>query len=304
MRGRRWLWAIAGVVILAIGFLDLSSERPLNPTVRPATAAAEDIAVSAGAVYVSLRVINAALSTAQEVEIGASIGAQANMQPLKFLEPLDDTVERVAGVVFVIAAGAAVAGLGLAPLAGLGLCLLGIGCLMRVSCLGAPRLAAMENASLHAIRVGAVFGLCLPVVFALGVWLGDTLTASRWDRAMSDLDGVTEEARILVGAGIDAELAAAGVDPGVFVEDAEAEADGGWFDWIGSSVQSVGDGFGNAVEATRRYISAGGLLMSRADDVFSASLTIIGVFVLRTLVLPGVLLWAFVGLMRRVAAAG
>ncbi|PWK59349.1 hypothetical protein [Roseicyclus mahoneyensis] len=300
----RWLWAVAGLVSLAIGVFDVTNERPLNPTLWPATAAAEDIALSAGAVYVSLRVINAALSTAQEVEIGASIGAQANLQPLKFLEPLDDTVERVAGVVFVIAAGAALAGLGLAPVAGLGLCLLGIGCLIRAAGEGRPRLAGIEGAGAYAMRMGAVFGLGLPVIFALGVGLGDALTASRWDRAMSDLAGVTEEARVLVGAVVDAELAASGVDPGVFAEDAQTEAGGGWFDWIGSGVQSVGEGFGGAVEATRRYIRAGGLLMSRADDVFSASLTIIGVFVLRTLVLPGLLLWALVGLMRRVVAAG
>lgn len=74
MRGALLL-GLAGIVALAIGLWELSGRAPLNPALGPATAAAEDIAATTAGVYVALRAINAALSTAQEIELGASIGA-------------------------------------------------------------------------------------------------------------------------------------------------------------------------------------------------------------------------------------
>jgi hypothetical protein len=58
---------------------------------------------------------------------------------------------------------------------------------------------------------------------------------------------------------------------------------------------------GEAMAAVGRYRDAAVVLMSQADDLFSATLTIIGVFALRTLILPALLLWGAVALMRRIA---
>ena len=113
--------AILAGISFYLGALELSGVTRFNPVVPPAEFAAAEIAAATAGVYVSLRVINAALSAAQEVEVGASVGAQVGVQPLKVLEPVDDTVERVADVVFAVAAGAALVNVGLSPVAGLGL---------------------------------------------------------------------------------------------------------------------------------------------------------------------------------------
>lgn len=289
---RALLFGLIGLAALAIGLWELSGRGPLNPALSPATAAVEDIAATTAGGYVSLRIINVALSTAQEIEVGASVGAQASLQPLKVLEPVDDTVERVADVVFAVAAGAALATVGFAPVAALGLCLLGLGCLLRAFDDAMPSFDGMRTAAAYTMRLGLTLGVILPVGFAGGVHLGDRITQPQWQAAMAELDAVTAEARILVGAGIEAPEATAsedGVPEGLFAR-------------LGAQLQAAGDGVGEAVEAVGRYRDAAILMMGQADDLLRSSLTIIGIFALRILVLPALLLWGSLALMRRSAA--
>lgn len=278
---KRTVWraiafCVAGLLALAIGLLDMSRGGGLNPALPPAIEAAEEIAVVTAGVYVSLRAINAALSAAQEVEIGASIGAQASLQPLKVLEPVDDTVERVADVVFSVAAGAALVVVGLEPVAAIGLVVLGLGLIGY----GGARFAGHGSAaaaSLRAVRLGAALGLVLPLVFAGGVWLGERATAPQWDAAMAQLEEVTGEARVLIGAG---------------EEELLEEAEGGLFSGFFAAVT-------DATASVQSYVAAASVFTQQADALFSATLTIIGIFVLRTLVLPALLMWSVMALLRR-----
>lgn len=272
------LFVAAGALALFIGLLELSGRGGWNPALPPAVDAAEEIAVVTAGVYVSLRAINAALSAAQEVEIGASIGAQASLQPLKVLEPVDDTVERVADVVFAVAAGAALLTVGLEPVAAIGLVVLGLGLIG----FGGARFSGHVSgvaASLRAVRLGAALGLVLPLVFAGGVWLGERATAPQWDAAMAQLEAVTGEARVLIGGGEEELLAEAASEGGMF---------SGFFGAISEATASV-----------QSYIAAAAVFTQQADALFSATLTIIGVFVLRTLVLPALLLWSVMAVLRR-----
>lgn len=266
-----------GLVCLCVGLLDLSRGGGVNPALPPARAAAQDIAVVTASVYVSLRAINAALSAAQEIEIGASIGAQASLQPLKVLEPVDDTVERVADVVFSVAAGAALVAVGLEPVAAIGLIVLGVG-LIGLGCAAVTSGASVAAASLRAVRLGAALGLVLPLVFAGGVWLGDRATAPQWNSAMAQLEEVTGEAQVLIGAG-ESELLA------------EAE-DGGFFSGFLGAVS-------DATTSVQSYAAAAGVFTQQADALFNATLTIIGIFVLRTLVLPVLLMWSVMAVLRK-----
>ena len=293
-RGRRRrgvLVCLVGLVCVLAGLWDLSGRGGVNPAVPPALAAAEEIAVATATVYVALRVINAALSAAQEVEIGASVGAQASLQPLKVLEPVDDTVERVATVVFAVATGAALVLVGLEPVAAIGLVVLGVGLLglggagiggagiggAGIGGAGMAGRASVAAAGLRAVRLGAALGLVLPLVFAGGVWLGERATASQWEAAMARLEAVAGEAQVLVGA---AEA------PG-----AEAPPDG----MIAGFLSAITD----ARDAAQAYVAAAGVFTREADALFSATLTIIGIFVLRSLVLPGLLLWSVMVMLRR-----
>jgi hypothetical protein len=142
---------------------------------------------------------------------------------------------------------------------------------------GQPSAAA---ASLRAVRLGAALGLVLPLVFAGGVWLGERVTAPQWDAAFAALEQVTGEARILIGAG-EAEL----------LEQAGTEPEG----MLSGFLSAITD----ARDAAQGYIAAANVFTTQADALFAATLTIIGIFVLRTLVLPALLLWSVMAMVRK-----
>jgi hypothetical protein len=281
---RRGLKAAALALVACLSFA--AAALQVNPAVRWAETAVQEIATSMTGVYVSLRVINAALSAAQEVEVGASVGAQANIQPLKVLEPVDDTVERVADVVFAVAIGAAVATVGLMPVAALGAALLGVGALGLAAGLLWPGLPARPRAvARQAVRTGAAVALVLPLVVVLGLLIGDRLTAASAAEARAVLDGVAREAQMLIGQ--------AEPDP-----DALAAETGGssFFARVFDSVSAAG-------ETMSAYTEAAAVFRTEATALFEATLTLIGIFVLRSVLLPVLLFWGILALLRRSVGA-
>ena len=78
-------------VAAAICFV-LAVFYPLNPLSNGAESYASRVAAASAVTYVSLRTLNAFLSTAQEAEVGLSVGASASVQPLWCSRP--DAVSR------------------------------------------------------------------------------------------------------------------------------------------------------------------------------------------------------------------
>ncbi|MBY6139474.1 hypothetical protein KUV26_08525 [Leisingera daeponensis] len=285
------LWAITGLVLLCAGVFGLFGRSEWNPLVSAAERTAEDIATSSVAVYVSLRAINAALSTAQEIEVGASVVGQASLQPLKILEPVDDTVERVADAVFIVAAGAALATVGLSPVVSIGLIILGAGMLGRTSAGLHPFFAGpVEQLCNRGIAFGFAVGLAMPLVFALGVWAGERATEARMSTAMAELEGVAQQAKILIGAEEEDTAEAARSE----------EGEAGVLEWLSGQITGVSDGISGVFEQSGRYLEAAQVFVEEADAILRASLTLIGILTLRMLVLPVFLLWGAMSLLRAV----
>jgi len=274
------VWKVLVLLVLsAVSFSAAATQ--VNPTVRWAEASVQEIAASMTGVYVSLRVINAALSAAQEIEVGASVGAQANVQPLKVLEPVDDTVERVADVVFAVAVGAAVATVGLTPIAALGAAVLGLGALIMAATLVWPQIpGGFRDLARRAVRLGGAVSVVLPLVVVIGLDVGERMTAGRAAEASAVLNGVAAEAQILIGQ--------EEPDP----EAIESETGGNFFGRFFDSVSSAG-------ETVAAYTQAAGVFRTEATALFEATLILIGVFVLQSLVLPILLFWGVLALLRR-----
>lgn len=289
-RAKAVVCAVLGVFFLCAGALGLLGRSSWNPLIAASERSAEEIAASSVAVYVSLRAINAALSTAQEIEVGASVVGQASVQPLKVLEPVDDTVERVAGAVFLVAAGAALFSVGLAPVVSIGLAALGAGLLGRAAVRRFPGLAApAAPVCSRVITFGLAVGLALPLVFSLGVRAADSATAAQMRGAMAELDSVAQQARILIGA--EEDLAEAPLQSG---------ENTGLLAWLNGQVTAVSEGISGVFEQSGRYLEAAQVFVDEADSILRASLTLIGIFTLRMLVLPVFLLWAAMALIRAV----
>ena len=284
--------ALAGLIAITAGLWELSGRGPVNPALPAAEAAAKEIALAATVAYASLRAINALLSLAQEVEVSASAAgfAGGSLHPFKRLEPIDDTVERVTDALFALAAAAALLTVGFAPVAALGLTLLGLGLLALAAGVSRPSLAPAARFGRSAARIGAAFGLVLPLGFVLGVDLGARLTEPQWREARAQLGLAAGEARTVVE-----DTAAAG-DP----ESAEPSDPQGLLERMRAPLEAVGQGFGDVVGAAGRYGKAALAIVSRADDLLWAMLVMTGVFVLRALLLPLLLFWGFMALLRQV----
>ncbi|SLN48971.1 hypothetical protein ROJ8625_02404 [Roseivivax jejudonensis] len=232
-----------------------------NPAVAGAERAASRVAVAAGAVYVSLRAINATLSVAQEVELGGSAVVSANAQPIKVLEPVDDTVERVAATVFAVSVVAATLSVAAEPLSVLGAGLL-LAALVPWLLARRGRLGRVLD---RAVVAGVALAFVLPALFWTGAGIADRLTEPRMAAARADLSEIADRAR-----GISA--AEAAIDGGTTSPDS-------FFD---RTIEGVGDILGTV----RTYRDSVAFFLGEADTILNASLTVIGLLLLEALILP------------------
>ena len=245
---KEWrVWAaVAALVAL------LLSAVSWNPVTRLASAEARQTAAATLVIYAGLRTLNAFLSTAQEVEVGGSLVVSGSVQPLKSLEPIDDTVERVAAVVLTISLVAGVAGLGFAPLAVLGFAfvLAGLALWSR-----APPLAGRLMSS------GLLIALVLPLAFLVSSVVGDGMTRSVWAENEAVLNRIAAE--------FDASGAITELEPG--------PPDSMWERVLGSIEDA---------NAIGRYVAAAGVLVEEADALLASYVQILAVWLLKLLVLP------------------
>lgn len=156
-----------------------------DPLTAPAQTYAADIATKAAGTYVVLRTLNAVLSAAQEVEVGVTIIASGNAQPLKVLEPLDDTIERIAGLVFGIMVGTGVLAVALGPVSAVGLALLAVALLITSL---SPRREMARRLGWY----GAFMGLALPIGLTLAAPLAGVLTQPTLDRNQALVSEITQ----------------------------------------------------------------------------------------------------------------
>lgn len=267
---RRTLLALLGVVCLVIAAFQVPVASGAGE------AASRDIAKAATVVYVSLRAVNAALSVAQEIEMGVSLGGQATTRPMMVLEPVDDTIERIAAVVFTVAATSWLLALAFQPVAVIGFVVAGLGALGLAFLDRWPETGNAARALLH---LGLVLALVLPLTLAAGTEIGRIATEGAEARATAELQRVATEARGMIGRD-DAD----GSD--------DVEIPSGFF-------AGMFDGAERARDQIRSFANAADYYWSNADTVLDAAFVLIAVFLLRIFVLPGVLLFILLRMARR-----
>lgn len=236
-----------------------------NPANRGAQEYARGVAAASAGLYVSLRTLNAVLSTAQELEVsGSVVVGGASAKPLKVLEPIDDTVERIAGVVFFLMVSTAVVALAIGPISALGFCLIGLAVLIfaaaRSSGEQPSRLA--RPIGLH----GVMLAIALPLSFLGASMLAEWMTASAWEEHEAVLAEISEE-----------------VAPGEIVPDVDEGLAGGWRELI----EKAGDYAKLAVSVSRH-----------ADDLVGSYVAILAVVLIKIFLLPLIILSVFLVLGR------
>ena len=252
----------------------------------------DQVLSSAIKVYAVLRSINAAVSVIKETEIGFDFIGSATTQPGMVLDPVDDTVTRVADAVFALAAVSGVLDIGLVPIARLGALTAALG----FALVSAARLwpgAAGLGRSLA--QLGLVLALALPLGYAAGGKLGQLATDDALEQAEAALDGTARDLDQVAAAGAAARNTAATAGAPQDSLPAAASETSLWQRMLaqaGDSVSGARDGIGAVLpdlDAT----------LGRAGEIFESALTIVAVYVFRLLVLPALLLWLIVLLARR-----
>lgn len=221
-----------------------------NPLTRAARDYAGTVAASSAAIYVTLRSLNAVLSVAQEIEVGGSLVVSGTVQPLKVLEPIDDTIERIAGLVFFVMVATGVLAVALGPVGGVGWAMVALACVLAALPGRWQRPVLGRRLGVY----GAVLGLAVPLAFVLTGAMADRMTHTVWLENKAVIDEITGH-----------------VQP-----DAAIPEDSGWFSLIPDDLA--------------HYQVVAGRLVTRADDLIASYIAVLSVFVFKLLVLPALLL--------------
>lgn len=240
-----------------------------NPASNAAKGYAQSVAISATGVYVTLRTINAVLSTAQEAELSGQFIVGGSVQPLKVLEPIDDTIERVAGVVFIVMVASSLFSVAAQPLGILGCALILVGS----STLLLAKSPNLQSLGRKSAMIGAVIGIVFPLAFALGGVVSDQLTKSAWVENEQIVQRIT------------APLA---------VETAQLPSkapETGWLQSLRNSGQQASDSLQNYSRITAS-------LFAEADVLIHSYLQLLAIFLIKILVLPLLLFAGAWGVLR------
>ncbi len=251
-------------MLLALGALAAAVGYASNPMTQSAQDYARGVAAASGGLYLTLRSLNAFLSTAQELEVSGGVIVGGSAQPLKVLEPVDDTIERIADVVFLILLVTGVVALAMGPVSAIGFALLGLTALLTLL----PR--APDGRRIAAVRLvglyGFVLAIALPLSFLLASVLADWMTASVWaqhDAILADISAT-----------------------------------------VAPQIQAQGlDGWQALLKNVERYGNLATTIYDRADELVASFVAILSVLFIKILVLPLVILGAITLLARNLARA-
>ena len=187
-RGIRKVRVNALLAFVCAVFL-LASAVSINPINRAAERAADDLVASTTTTYIVLRLINASLSLVEAAHVQGTLAVvSAGVSPLKFVEPVDDTVERMATALFMVAAFSVLLSIAFNPVAAVGWAVLLAYFGLRAwtesrqrarSEQALPEVGGSRLPS-YLLRTGISLSLVLPLAFVISVHLADLLTNSAW----------------------------------------------------------------------------------------------------------------------------
>lgn len=296
MKGLARHWTLIAAVLCA-----LLAWQPVFTV--PAERFNAEVLSSSLRVYAVLRGINAAVSVAKETEVGVQFVGSVTTQPAMVLDPIDETVGRVADAVFALAAASGVLSVALDPLAQMGAILAGLG----FGALWASRLklalapptatAALYRTGRALAGLGLVLALALPLGYGFGGSLGTWWTNDAWDAAQTRLSGQADQ---LVAAVEEATAQPNGPAQG---SEARETDPGSFLSRLRAGVRGAGDAAAGAAGAISDAVPDMDALQQRGGEIVESSLTLIAIYVFRLLVLPAVLLWVVFVLTRRLLAS-
>jgi hypothetical protein len=294
----RWL------LLAALGGLLLV----VNPLADRAAQYNRDVTIGSTALYGTLRVMNSVMSVAKDADVTGGVGvASITASPGQLLQPVTNTIDRMADLLFWLAIVSGVLStlfLPIAKVAAIGLVVVSL--LQAGASLTRQRLPALAarlaKAGLTLCLLGAVV---LPLSYAVAFRAGAEMTDSAWQGATAVFDRINTDYDAEAGGQIDA-LKSADV-PAAVTPVPQAET--GFLGRLGSAVGQSQSAISGTVSAASGLVTAltegvsaktrvitDGLAIS--SDLFTASIAIAVSYLVKIIVLPALILAAMLFLMR------
>lgn len=280
------VWLLVAVFAVAL-FL-------VNPLADVAARFSRDVMIGSGALYGTLRVANSVMSVARDADITGGVGvASVTASPGQLLQPVINTIERLVDLLFGLAIVSGILSLVLVPVAkvasvGLAVCSLFCAALT-LSARQVPPM--MDRLARAIIALGVLGALLLPASYTIAFYAGDAITDRAWSQATEVFDRMQGQ-----HASVDGDVAAtAGV---LSPTDRIVPAEDGMFDRLGSAftgtLQAASDMAATA--AANAQVIQDGVAISA--DLFTASIGIATAYLVKLLVLPALILAAFLYVLR------
>ncbi|MFN7104169.1 MAG: hypothetical protein ACK4N1_16265 [Pseudorhizobium sp.] len=268
----------------------------VNPLSETATRFAREVTIGTGALYGTLRVANSVMSVAKDADVSGGVGlASVTASPGQLLQPVTNTIDRMADLLFYLAIASGILSVVLAPVAKVtAVCLAVLAILQALFVLTARRAPPFaERLSRSALVVCLIGTVVLPASYTVAFHAGEAITDEAWRSAITvfqrlDADYETAEVRQQVEALRELPLAeAAPVAP----------ADEGILDRLGSAVDASRSALAGTLDAATGLagtvtgsLSANARIITDgvaiSADLFTASIGIAVAYLVKLLVLP------------------
>lgn len=268
----------------------------VNPLADIAAQFSRDVMVGSGALYGTLRVANSVMSVARDADISGGVGvASVTASPGQLLQPVINTIERLVDLLFGLAIVSGILSLVLVPVAkvasvGLGACALFCAGLT----LTARRVPPLLDRLTRSVMVLGILGaVLLPASYTIAFYAGDAITDRAWTNATEVFDRMKGQQDV---SGADG--AVAGAAETLSPTDRVTPANDGMFDRLGSAFSGTLQAASDMAEtaAANAQVIQDGVAISA--DLFSASIGIATAYLVKLLVLPLLILAAFLCLLR------
>jgi len=271
--GNRRVASIVLAVGIVIGLLGFTNNGPF---IKGAKGYSQEIARSSATAYLSLRLINAAISFAEEVELGGSaMVLNGSAHPFKVLEPIDDAVERLSAAIFLVGAISGVLTVVLPMLGGVALVMIGASlAVLELSSLRFPGRNFLSNLLRGTARLGGL-GFLIVIAFSISSWFADGVSNRAWGEYQRTLTNIAEQMPTLSPEDVpmpDAEQAIELEDHAELVEPEEmdlAEEETGFFRKVGNGLKATSEGAVNIASSAASGVSD--LTTSAVDSVKGAA---------------------------------
>lgn len=317
-----------GAVVFLLGFTSN------GPFISGAKDYSQEIAKSSATTYLSLRLLNAAISFAEDVEVGGSvIAVNGSAQPFKVLEPIDDAVERLSAAIFIVGTVSGILTVVLPVLGGVTLVMIGASLVvlagLDLTSLNFAGRNFLSNLFRGTARLGSL-GFLIVFAFSISSWFADGVSNKAWGEyqlTLTDIAGQmpnlshedvsmsnaeqANEAEDYEGLIEPEVISPESEEPGLFGKTVNGlKATGrGAMDIANSAASDVKNLAGNTVEgikeaaasATASYNKAKDILSvlsTRSDDLVLALMGVFAAFLFKTLVCPMLILiglWKLAG---------